>query len=475
MRRSLLLLLPLLGLAGCTLGPNYKGPPPVGSASSEDARFVRGGNAVTPDAPAAAHWWTTLNDPTLNTLEARALAGNYNVAAAEARVREARSALRIERANELPQVAATAMYAHADLPPINLGGGSSDKRTVLNFYNAGFDASWEIDLFGGQRRTIEAARATLGASEASLSDAQVQLSAEVAQAYVNLRDRQQRMGLIREQSAFEQRMLALTQQRYARGTASALDVERLRTQFESTSAQAVPLQAEIDSYLDALAVLTGTAPGSLDATLNTAGAVPLPPASVAVGDPAALLRRRPDIRAAERRLAAATARIGVADAARFPRLSFMGILGIGGTSLSALTNLNNITAIALPQLQWSILDFGRGAARVRQSEAQRDEAEALYKQAVLGALQDAEDSLSRFGHRRETVASLVRLRDTATRASALMQQRYAAGTATLIDVLDAERQRTAAEQNLADAVAAMTNDYVAIQKALGLGWEAAPA
>jgi outer membrane protein TolC len=150
----------------------------------------------------------------------------------------------------------------------------------------------------------------------------------------------------------------------------------------------------------------------------------------------------------------------------------MGIIGLGGTSLSALTNLNNIAGIALPQLQWSVLDFGRGAARVRQSQAQRDEAEALYKQAVLGALQDAEDSLSRFGHRRETVASLVRVRDSANRASALMQQRYAAGTATLIDALDAQRQRTAAEQNLADAVAALTNDYVAIQKALGLGWTA---
>jgi NodT family efflux transporter outer membrane factor (OMF) lipoprotein len=470
MRRSFLLLLPLLGLAACTVGPNYTGPPAVASAAAVDARFVRGGNAVTPAGPAAAHWWTTLNDPTLNGLEDRALAGNYNVAAAEARVRQARAALRIERANELPQVAATGMYAHADLPPINLGGASNNNRTVLNFFNVGFDASWEIDLFGGQRRTIEAARATLGASEASLSDAQVQLSAEIAQAYVNLRDCQQRMALIREESDFERRMLALTQQRYARGTASALDVERLRTQFENTSALAVPLQAEIESYLDALAVLTGTAPGSLDAALQNAGVVPLPPASVAVGDPADLLRRRPDIRAAERRLAAATARIGVAEATRFPRLSFMGILGIGGTSLSALTNLNNIAAIALPQLQWSVLDFGRGAARVRQSEAQRDEAEALYKQAVLSALQDAEDSLSRFGHRRETVASLVRVRASATRAATLMQQRYAGGTATLIDALDAERQRVAAEQNLADAVAALTNDYVAIQKALGLGW-----
>jgi NodT family efflux transporter outer membrane factor (OMF) lipoprotein len=471
MHRSFLLLLPFLGLvAACTVGPNYKGPPPLASAGSEAAGFVRGGNAISPPA---ARWWTTLNDPTLNGLEERALAGNYNVAAAEARVREARSALRIERANELPQVAATGMYAHADLPPINLGGNTSNNRTVLNFFNVGFDASWEIDLFGGQRRTIEAARATLGASEASLSDAQVQLGAEVAQAYVNLRDRQQRMVLIRQESALEQRTLALTEQRYTRGTASALDVERLRTQFENTSALAVPLQAEIESYLDALAVLTGSTPGSLDATLQAAGAVPLPPASVAVGDPAALLRRRPDIRSAERRLAAATARIGVAEATRFPRLSFMGILGIGGTSLSALTNLNNIAAIALPQLQWSVLDFGRGAARVRQSEAQRDEAEALYRQAVLAALQDAEDSLSRFGHRRETVASLVRVRDSATRAAALMEQRYRAGTATLIDALDAERQRIAAEQNLADAVAALTNDYVAIQKALGLGWEAA--
>ena len=151
MRRSFLLLLPFFALAACKLGPNYKGPPPVGSASSEDARFVRGGNAVAPGAPAAAHWWTALGDPKLDTLEDRALAGNYNVAAAEARVREARAALRGERANELPQLAATGMYAHADLPPISLGGPPPSNRTVLNFFNVGFDASWEIDLFGGER------------------------------------------------------------------------------------------------------------------------------------------------------------------------------------------------------------------------------------------------------------------------------------------------------------------------------------
>jgi len=196
----------------------------------------------------------------------------------------------------------------------------------------------------------------------------------------------------------------------------------------------------------------------------------MPPAEVAVGDPAALLQRRPDVRAAERQLASATAKIGVAEAAKFPRLSFMGLIGIGGSKPGDLFDLGNISAIAAPQLSWNFLDFGRNAARVGQAEGARDEAAAQYRGAVLGALRDAEDSLSRYAARRLTVASAARSLATADRSARLMRQRFDAGTATLIDVLDAERQRVSAEQALSQATAAMTADYVALQKALGLGW-----
>ncbi|MGE7205647.1 efflux transporter outer membrane subunit [Sphingomonas sp. NPDC019816] len=490
--RKQLSLIPLLLLGACTVGPNYAGPPKgIGSAPTPPAGFVRADNTLATTAPAVADWWTTLNDPMLTWLEERALASNPNVAVAQARLKQARSALRLERANQAPNANASATYLHANLPELNLGGGEqgggqggadggasggsasgSGGGTNIDFFNLGFDASWEVDLFGGRRRTVEAARASAAAAEANVADAQVSLSADVAQAYVGLRDAQQRLILAREASRMQRDTLNLTQQRFQNGTASQLEVERLRNQVESTDAQILPLSASVETYLNALSILIGEAPGTLDQRLGQAAPVPLPPAQVAVGDPTALLQRRPDIRAAERNLAAQTARIGVAEAAKFPRLNLMGIIGIGGTSLDSLTDLDNLVTLGAPMLQWNVLNFGRANARVGQAEGARDEAEARYRGAVLSALRDAEDSLARFRARRNTVATLARAKASADRSAVLMQQRYRAGAATLIDTLDAERQRVAAQQSLSQAVAGLTNDYVALQKALGLGWRA---
>jgi NodT family efflux transporter outer membrane factor (OMF) lipoprotein len=481
MTKHFLIALPLLGmLAACTVGPNYSGPPLAAPRAAKASTFVRAGDASVMAEPPIARWWDTLGDATLSTIEARALAANPNLAAAEARLRQARASLREQKANLLPKADATALYAHARFPGLNLGqsssggsdqsGGGGNSASDINLYNLGFDASWEVDLFGGQRRAIEAARATAQAAQADLADAQVSLTAEVAQAYVNVRDRQQRIALNERSIAMQEQMLKLTKQRYEQGTASRLDVERLSQQLDSTRADVTPLSAERDAYLDELATLSGDEPGTLDAMMATAQPLPLPPAQVPIGDPAALLQRRPDIRAAERALAADTAKIGQAQAARFPSLSFMGIIGIGGTSPSDLTKLDDFTALIAPQLSWSFLDFGRNAAKVKQAEGVRDEAQAKYRSAVLGALKDAEDSLSRFRYRRMTVATLARALAAADEAATLSRQRYAAGTTTLIDLLDTQRQQIEAEQSLSIAKAGLTGDFVAIQKALGLGW-----
>ena len=223
-------------------------------------------------------------------------------------------------------------------------------------------------------------------------------------------------------------------------------------------------------YLNALATLTGSAPGSVDGLLAAPAEVPLPPAVVSVGNPAELLQRRPDVRAAERNLAAATARIGVAEALRFPRISFMGILGLGGTKPGDLFDLGKISAIAIPQIQWQFLDFGRNASRVRQARSGLEEAEARYRQAVLGALQDAENSLARFGQQRRQVKALANVRASAERQARLTRQRFNAGTTARAELLEAERQLTLAEQNLRGATAALTGSYIAVQKSLGLGW-----
>jgi NodT family efflux transporter outer membrane factor (OMF) lipoprotein len=468
--------LPLLALAllgACTVGPDYKGPPAVASDAVTRGTFVRAADPALTNAPGLARWWETLADPTLNALVDDALAHSPTIDAAQANLRAAQEQYRQQRAARLPSVSASAVYLNARLPGTNLGGGQQGGGggdTTLDFYNLGAMASWEPDLFGGGRRTLEQQRAVEGQRFAQLADAQVTLSAQVAQAYVALRDAQARARLNAQSSTLQRRQLALVEQRYAAGTASQLQVERLRNQLNSTDAQTIPLAAQIDEYKGQLAVLTGRAPGALDATLATAVAVPLPPAQVPIGDPAALIQHRPDIRAAERALAADNAKIGVATARKFPSLNLLGIIGLGGTGVSDVLDPSKLATVAAPMLNWSFLDFGRNRAAVRQAEAQRDVADAQYRQTVLEALQDAETSLSRFGNARQQLAQLLLAEQSATRAATLNAQRVDAGTSTLVDQLDIERQRLSATIGAEQGRAQLTNNYIAVQKSLGLGW-----
>lgn len=458
-------------LSACAVGPDYQGPPDAAPVARQAQGFHRAPVApVDNTPPAAARWWEALNDAELNRLIARALADSPNMQAAQARLRQARAGLSQQRAAQLPTVAGNALYLHTQLPDLNgSGGGSSD----LNLYSLGFDATWELDIFGGTRRAVEAASAQADASEADLQDMHVSLAAEVAQAYIALRDEQQRLALAVQSAALEQKMLALTEQRRARGAASDADVERLRTQLEGTRGTAIPLQAQIEASLDQLAVLTGQEPGSLDTELSPAGALPDVPARVAVGDPAALLRRRPDIRRAERNLAASNAQIGQQVANYFPKVNLIGNVGWGSTDIGHLFDSNNFVPVAAPILQWNILDFGRTAAKVDQAKAGRDEAAANYRAAVLSALQDAEGALSRYGRQRDSVVNLERIKASADRSLALTQQRYDRGAASLIELLDVERTRLSADQNLIAGRAQLVTDFAGLQKSLGLGWDPA--
>ena len=467
------LFLPAALLAGCTVGPDYAGPPPAPSGKA----FVRA-DRQTVATPALARWWEALGDPTLTALVDDALAHSPTIDQATARVREAEAQLRQQRAARLPSVSGNATYLRAELPGIGLGQSDPNQApsggTSLDFYNLGLNASWEVDLFGGGRRTIEQSRATAGARLADLADAQVALSAQVAQAYVALRGLQERIRLNAATVAAQRRQLELSRQRFAQGAASRLDLERLQRQLEGTEADAIPLGAQADEQRNLLATLTGRAPGALDASVATQVPVPLPPAQVAVGDPAALIAHRPDIRAAERELAAATAGIGVARARELPGIRFLGLLGLGGPRPGDVFDLDNLTALAAPSLNWSFLDFGRARAATRTSEAQADRAAAAYRQAVLDGLRDAEDALSRFGSTRAQLAQLLRAEATARRADALNRQRVAAGTASLIDQLDVERQLLAARIASTEARAQLTQSYIAVNKALGLGWTDRP-
>lgn len=465
------LLLPLGLVTACTVGPDYQGPPPLGG-SGDQARqqFVRASDPAFETRPGLADWWKSLNDPLLNSLIADALAHSPNIDMAQARIREANARLDLQKAGRLPSVDGSAVYAHARLPD-SLGLSSSE----MDIYGLSATASWEPDLFGGTRRELQQSAATAQQRFDDLADAQVSLSARLASAYVSLREAQTRQRLNARSADLQQEALALTEQRFKAGTASALDVEQFQNQLDNIHAQTLPIKAEVDEYMDQIAVLSGKAPGSLDAQLADDKAVPMPPQQVPIGDPATLIAHRPDIRAAERALAASTAGIGVAQAQRLPQLKFNGVLGLGGTKASDMFDSDSLMAVLAPMLSWSFLDFGRGKAHVLQSEAQRDEADAQYRETVLEALQDAETSLSRFGHTRAQLAQLLRVEASAQRSVALNQQRLDAGTSTRIQQLGLERDQLTARSNVVAAQAQLTNDYIAVQKSLGLGWQEMPA
>ena len=481
--RPLLASAGLLALAACTVGPDYAGPPTVAVAAGENAQFARTGPELQDDQPQLANWWESLADPVLNRLEEQALASNPDLDVARARVAEARGALAGIDADSYPSLSAMATAAHIRVPGLDLGesednsGGaegdnssSSGGTTSTNFFNLGLNASWQIDLFGGQRRQAEAARADIGASDASLADAQVALTASVADTYVDLRSAGERLALAEQAVRHREQIAGLTQQLFDRGAAPQAQVDQAQSALVAARRQASALRADTAKFLNALAVLTGQAPGAVDELATSDLPPPLPPASVAVGDPAALIARRPDIRAAERRLAAASARIGVARAAELPSISFMGLLGIGGTRLDDLTRLGDFTAIAAPVLQWNFLDFGRNAARRSQAEARMAAAEGQYRQSVLVALREVEDGFVSFRYGREDLAQAAEIEALAARQEDRTRQLFEQGVQSRIDLLAASLDLLDARQGVASSRAALTKGFIEMETALGLGW-----
>ncbi|MBB3196617.1 efflux transporter outer membrane subunit [Roseateles terrae] len=483
----------LLAMAGCTtVGPDYRGAPPVAAEALKAPRFVRDGagagnasnapgtalatssNQATapssapsgkPVAAPTAAWWLSLNDPQLNALIDQALANSPTLQAAQARLRQSRAALRQQEAQRMPKGSASALGAGVWQAP------GTRSESTLHLYSVGFDATWEADLFGGTRRATEAATAQAESVQADLADAQVSLAAEVAQAYASLRAQQQRQDLLRATATADAQTLDLTRQRQSRGVSAADDVEQRLLQGESTQASLADVAAQISMSLDQLAVLTGQAPGALDAPLaSSSGHLPALPDTVAIGDPSGLLQRRPDIRAAERRLAASQARIGQKEAGYFPKLTLLGDIGMAGTDLGHLLTSKSLALVGVPYLSWNVLDFGRTQAEVRQAEAGRDEAVAQYHATVLSALQDANTALSRYGQQRQALMHLLAQQASAERSLALAQQRRQAGAGSQLDLLDAQRNQVTAALRTLDGEAALVKDFVSLQKSLGLGW-----
>ena len=455
-------------LGACAaVGPDYAGAPPVAADAAKAPRFARDTVATAPAAPATAAWWRSLDDATLDGLVEQALRSSPTLHAAEARLRAARASLNEQEAKRRPSGSASALGLGLWQAP------GTDESSSAHLYSLGFDASWELDLFGGTRRAVESASAQAQAVRADLADAQVSLTAEVAQAYVALRSQQRRLALLRDTTTLDTQGMALMQQRFDRGVSTAGDLEQHKAQGEATQASMADVLAQISASLDRLALLTGQAPGVLDAQLAAPPQrLPSLPQDLRVGDPADMLKRRPDIRAAERRLASSNAQIGQQTANYFPKISLLGDIGFAGARIGKLLSGDSLSLIAVPYLSWNVLDFGRTAAAVRQAEAGRDEAVANYESAVLGALQDANTSLAQYGQQRQVLQRLLAQQASAERTLGLEQQRRQAGVVGQLDFLDARRNDINARLKALDGEADLLKDFVALQKSLGLGWQA---
>lgn len=447
-------------LPGCTVGPDYQGPPAVANGSVQASQFRRA-EGVTLQHPELAHWWLALGDAHLNTLIDLALSASPDLEIARARVRQAYAGFEGKRSDTLPKLDANAG---------ELIRGSDD-APVSRYYLSGLMASWELDLFGAGRRAGEGAEAKAQASDADLADARLQLTAQVAEAYLELRSHQLRAIKSRQALELEQRMLQLSEERYGAGTISGGDVERFSTQARQTESDLIALQGQIDESLDQLALLCGQTPGSLDARLVAPAPIPQVQSVPALGSPVALLRQRPDIRAAERRLAASNALIGEKRAGAFPKVTLLGSLSFAGDNAADLWGKGNLGWLGVPYLQWNLLDFGRNRHMVEQAQAQHDEVLAQYTSSVLSALRDANVALSRFGHERRRVEVLRQAEASAVRSAELSEERYLGGTRSALDWLDAERTRNEAEQQRISGEAQLLASYVTLHKSLGLGWQ----
>jgi multidrug efflux system outer membrane protein len=475
MRRSLVLAATLL--AGCTtVGPNYKEP----QVAVPERYLEAGAVPASSDAQLTA-WWRSFGDPLLVSLVERSLAQNLDIEAAAARVREARALERAAGARALPQVAAEASVTRQRISenaiaappgagaPGGGGGGFALPGEEFTTWRAGFDASWEIDLFGRNRREREAARARTGAAIWNRRDLEVSVAAEVASAYLRLRELQQRIANAEAELARQERFERLVAARAHGGLVTGQDLEQQRSESGAAAALIPALQNQARAEIHALGVLTGGTPDALASELPQAASLLVAP-SIPAGLPSDLLRRRPDIRAAERELAAATADIGVAVADLYPRFSLTAAPALVSTALASLLEWGSRSFTAGAAVDWPLFDGGRRRATVDVRNARQEQALIAYRKAVLSALQDVEDALSRVAGDRAQLARLEQALSNAARAEGIARTRYDGGLVTFSDVLQAQARRIALEGQVIETKGAFARDTVALAKALGGGW-----
>ena len=449
-------------LSGCaSVGPDYARPEVPVPANWTNAP------AKSAMAQDLSRWWLQLGDPRLSDLIAQSLQASPDLRSAQAKLREARARRGLAGANQFPTVNASLAENHSK------SSAASGIGLTRALYSAGFDAGWEPDIFGGARRAVEAAQADLEGSEASLRDTQVSLAAEVALNYVELRAFQARLAIARDNLASQTETLELTGWRAEAGLTSSLDVEQARTNREQTRALIPSLQSSLAQAEHRLAILLGQTPGALHDKLATPAPIPAAPDSVALGIPADTLRQRPDVRVAERKLAAETARIGEATAALYPGFKLSGSIGWEALSFGALGGGDSLTRSLLGSVAATIFDGGRIRQRIEIQNAIQEQALVNYEKTVLGALEEVENALVSYANSRRREQALREAADAAHNAVLMARHRYATGITDFQKVLDTERTLLTVQDSLKTTEAESISALIRLYKALGGGWQAA--
>jgi multidrug efflux system outer membrane protein len=462
--RAMILLLSIS--TGCTVGPDYKKPqmkvPAEFQSTSPNIEAGVSGDLST--------WWTNLDDPVLNSLVDKVIQGNLDLKVAGDRIAQARAIRGIVSASDKPEIDADASAMRESYSLNSLFGPFLPNRRY-NDYIAGFNASWELDLFGKTARSVEAAEAGIDAAKENRRAVMVAMSAGVAKQYILVRQLQKQIEVANENIQIQLNTLDVVEQRLKAGLVNELVFQQAKAQLEVTRSVLPKLDTAMQQAIHRIGILTGQEPLALEKQLTPVGPIPATKPTVPIGLPSELLTRRPDVRAAERNLAAATANIGVATADLFPRFSLTGSLGQESTNSGTLTGANSGFWSLASGLSWPVFDAGRIRANIRLQDARQQEAMNVYTRSVLNALEDVENALVAYGNEQQRLKLLEAGTEANRKSVELATQRYQKGLVDFLNVLDAQRQLYQSEDALAVSRGQLALSLIALYESLGGGWE----
>jgi outer membrane protein, multidrug efflux system len=462
-----------LSLTGCMVGPNYRTP-----QVAVPAAYTQPLTAPTNQPPATlSEWWRLFHDPQLDSLIREAALANLDVRLAQARVREARAQQGVVRSVLFPSVDANGDYSRARVSENGSDGflaHAGNQPYEGNLFDLGFDMNWEVDVFGRNRRAVQAAKADVGAAEESSRGVLITVLGEVGVNYLDLRGLQKELAVARDNLRLQEQTVALTRDRFLAGLASELDTSRAEAQAANTRSQVPLLEQDVQRSIHRLSILLGKEPAQLEALLAPPASIPAAAPDIPVGLPSDLLRRRPDIRQAEREVAAATARVGVATGDLFPRFFMTGAAGLESVNASDFFTAGSRMWSIGPSLRWPIFTAGRIRQTIKVQNAQQEQALIRYEQTVLTSLEEVENALVACGKEEEHHQSLQQSESANRRSVEQADERYRSGLVDFLNVLEAQRSLLAVQEELARSERTMGQNIVRLYKALGGGWGGEP-